>query len=150
MKYLTTALLITALAGAGMGVITPVMANEHGKRGMHHDGGSWKSTLNEAQTKQIDQLKLNYKKKVYPIKAKIKQTKVELALLITAKKPNQKGVEKKIDEVVKLKAKKMRHKAAYKIEVRKVLNAEQRVQFDIKLLKKAYHGKKKGRRYSHH
>jgi len=158
MKHLTTALLLTALAGGGLGVMMPVMAAEQGQQGMRmmHDKGygrhhrdGWKSTLTEEQTKQVGKLKLDYKKKVYPIKAKIKQAKVELALLITANKPNQKAIDSKIDEIMKLKATKMRLKAAHKIGVRKVLNEEQRVQFDMKMLKKAYHGKK-GYHRGHH
>ena len=160
MKYLTTVLLITVLAGSGIGIMTPVMAAEHGKKGMHmmhgmghgkHHGKGWKSTLTDEQKKQVARLKLDYKKKVYPVKAKMRQTKVELALLITADKPSQNDIDKKIDELAKLKAEKMRLKAAHKIEVRKVLNDEQRVKFDMKMLKKAYHGKKghDKKRYHH-
>lgn len=155
MKYLTTTLLVTALTGASMAIAIPVMAAEHGKQGMHrmhdkgcgmHRGSSWKSTLTAQQMKQVSKLKLSYKKKVYPIKTKIKQAKVELALLMTADKPSQKNIDKKIDEILKLKGKKMHQKAKHKIEVRKVLNEDQRVQFDMKILKKAYHGKKGYRR----
>ena len=164
MKYLTTVLLVAALAGGGMGMMSPVMASEHGMRGMQmgqgmgqgmgkgmRHGGGWKSTLTEEQSKQVARLKLGFKKNVYPIKAKMKQTKVEMALLITANKPNQKDIDKKIDEILKLKAGIMRLKIAHKIEVRKVLNEEQRVQFDMKMLKKAFHGKKgHGKMGCHH
>lgn len=153
MKYLTTALLVTVLASSGMGLMSSAIADEYGRHGkqhaMHLGGGSWKASLTEKQTKPIARLKLDYKKKVYPIKTKIKQAKVELAMLITAGNPKKKVINKKIDEIVKLKAEKMRLKAAHKIGVRKVLNADQRVLFDMKMLKKAYHGKK-GYRHGHH
>lgn len=153
MKNLTTALLITTLASGGMGLMSSAIAVEHGMHGkqhaMHHGGGGWKANLTEKQTKQIAKLKLDYKKQVYPIKTKIKQAKVELAMLISTDKPKKKLINKKIDEIVKLKAEKMRFKATHKIEVRKVLNTEQRVLFDMKMLKKAYHDKK-GRRQGHH
>lgn len=159
MKYLTTVLLISVLTG-GLGMMTPAMATEHGKQGMgmkmmHGKGhgmghdGCWKSSLTDVQKKQVAKLKLDFKKKVYPIKSKIRQAKVELALLVTADKPNQKDIDKKIDEIVKIKSEKIRLKVAHKIEVRKILNEEQRVQFDMKMLKKAFHGKKGGHHGRH-
>jgi len=63
--------------------------------------------------------------------------------------PDQKAINKQIDKIVKLKAEKMRLKAAHKVEVRKVLNDDQRVQFDMKILKSAYHGKQ-GHHRGHH
>jgi len=162
MKYLINALLITALALGGLGLMTPAMAAEgQGMRhmqgmgmgmgsGKHRGGESWKSTLSDSQKKQIAKLKLDHKKQAYPVKAKITQAKVELAMLITADTPKQGEINQKIDELVKLKAEKMRLKAAHKIEVRKVLNKDQRVLFDIKMMKKALHGKKGGHRKGHH
>jgi len=139
---------------------SPAMASQHGMKGMgmmHHDGmgmmsqrgGGWKASLTEEQRNKVGKLKLDYKKQVYPLKTKIKQAKVELALLMIADKPNQKNIDKKIDSIVKLKAKKMRLKARHKVNVRKVLDATQRVKFDMKVLKKAYHGKGKKRGYHH-
>jgi len=151
MKHLTTAVLLTALTATGLGVMTPVLAEQHGRHGMGmmQQGGGWKATLSEKQQIQVSNLKLDYKKKKYPLKTKIKQIKVELPLLITTKKPNQKTIKNKIDQIVKLKAKKIRLRANHKIAVRKVINEQQRVKFDMKILKKDYHGKKKGH-YGHH
>lgn len=154
MKHLTTAVLLTALAAIGLGVMTPVLADQHGRQGMGmgmgmmQQGGGWKTSLSEKQQIQVSKLKLDYKKKKYPLKTKIKQLKVELALLMTTDKPNQKAINNKIDQIVKLKAQKMRLRANHKIAVRKVLNEQQRVKFDMKILKKAYHGKKRGH-YGH-
>lgn len=152
MKHLTTAVLLTALTATGLGVMTPVLAEQHGRRGMGmgmmQQGGGWKATLSEKQQIQVSTLKLDYKKKKYPLKIKIKQLKVELALLMATDKPNQKAINNKIDQIVKLKAQKMRLRANHKIAVRKVLNEQQRVRFDMKILKKAYHGKKRGH-YGH-
>ena len=149
MNYLKAALFTTVLMTGGMGLVTPAMADEPGMRGGMHGGygmrggeqHGWKATLTDEQEKQIARLKLDYKKKAMPLKGRIQQAKVELALLITTDKPNQNDINKKIDEITKLKAEKMRLKAAHKIEVRKVLNEEQRVQFDLRQLKKASGGK---------
>ena len=80
-----------------------------------------------------------------PIKAKIKTVKVDLAMLVTADKPDTNAINKKIDELTKLKNEKMKEKYRYIAAKRKVLNAEQRVLFDIKVIKKAMKGKYKGR-----
>ena len=149
MKTLITTLFIT-LAVIGLDAITPALA-DHGKSmhmGMRHDGG-WKARLTDEQSTKISKLKLDYKKKKYPLKARMKQAKIELALLMTSDKPSPKAINKKIDQIVKLKKEKLQLKANHKIAVRKILNDEQRVKFDMKILKKAYHGKKRDS-YGHH
>ena len=158
MKTLIAAVLSTALIGSGMGMTGSALADEHGMGGMHgsghgmyshHGGGGWKATLSDEQSKQIDKLRLEYKQKTYPIKAKIQAAKIELAMLMMADAPKQKDIDKKIDEIIKLKGEKMRLKVAHKISIRKLLSEEQRVQFDLHLLNKAYgYGGKKG--HGHH
>ena len=152
MKYIMTSLLASALITGGVGFTTLAMASEHGQgRGhhcKHHGGaGSWKASLSDKQSKQLDRFHLDYKKKKYPIKSKLKAAKVDLALLMTSDSPKQQDIEKKIDQILKLKGEKLRIKAAHKIEVRKMLTEEQRVQFDMHVLKKAFKGKKKGCRH---
>ncbi len=148
MRHQLTVLLITVLTAGSIGIVPQVMADEPGMRQMQGKGygmgreGSWKSTLSDAQKKKIAQLKLDYKKKSIPLKLRIKQARVDLAMLTTADTPDKKNIDKKIDEILKLKGERMRLKADHKIAVRKLLNQEQRVQFDMKMLKKAYQDKK--------
>ncbi len=156
MKLLST-LLTSALVTGSLFLVTPVTASQHGMmhgkgghHGMSHGSHGWKATLTEEQQQQVDKIKLDYKKKVLPIKAKIKQAKVDLALLVTADKPDQKAINKKIDEISKLKSEKMRAKAEKRIAVRKILNDKQRVKFDLHVLKKASKGKKGGKHGYHH
>jgi hypothetical protein len=54
------------------------------------------------------------------------------------------AINKKIDELTKLKNDKMKEKYKYLAAKRKVLNAEQQVRFDMHVIKKAMHGKGKG------
>jgi len=148
MKYLITTLLATALTTGGIGFTTLAMASEHGQgRGhhcKHHGGaGSWKASLSDEQSKKLDKLHLDYTKKKYPIKAKLKAAKVDLALLMTADSAKQKDIDSKIDQILKLKGEKMRIKTAHKIEVCNMLTEEQRIQFDMHVLKKAFKGKSK-------
>ena len=148
MKPLISAILITILA-SGSGLISSAMADEHGGHGMHHGHNSWMTSLTDKQTKQINKLKLEYEKQVYPIRAKIKQARVELGMLIIADKPRQKDIDNKIDNIVKLKAQKMRLKIAHKIEIRKILTEDQRVQFDKRVLDR-FSRDKKGHGRGHH
>lgn len=146
MKYLSTAALGIILFTSGMGLmIQPAMASSHGggkHHCMHKGHKAWMGTLDEKQQKQIDKLHLDYKKKKYLLKTQLKQTKVELALLITTDSPKKSDINKKIEQIVKLKKDKISLKVDHKIAVRKVLNEEQRVTFDMHVLKKAYKGKR--------
>ena len=142
MKHLLNSLLIIVLTAGGMAIMSPAMAEGKGMYGMKHHEQSWKATLTDAQRNEINKLKLAHKRKVYPLKAQIKQAKVELALLVTSDNPQQNEISQAINRIVRLKAEKIHLKTVYKINVRSVLNEQQRVLFDLKVLKKAYKGKK--------
>ena len=161
MKTLTTLTLGVLLTAGGIGF--PLLANaapspgwEHGemhegrmmhgsgKMGVHgvkHGfGHNWKASLSDEQRREIDKLRLAYKKEEYLVKAKLKQAKVEFALLITADSPKESSINSKIDQIVKLKKEKLHLKANHKINVRKLLTENQRVQFDLAVLKKMAKG----------
>lgn len=150
MKSVFPVIVAASLALSGMGLAGNSQAAQgmmgmHGKdmHAKHHASShNWKSTLSDEQQAQYAKLKLAFKKQVLPVKAKLKQARIDKALLMTADSPNQKEINKKIDEILKLKGEKMRLKTEYKLNVRKMLNAEQRVAFDLYLLKKASHGKR--------
>ena len=108
---------------------------------MHGSGHSWKASLSDEQRKKVDKLRLAYKRDKYLLKAKLKQEKVEFALLITEDSPSQSKVNSKIDQIAKLKKEKLHLKAKHKINVRKLLTEDQRVQFDLAVLKRMAKGK---------
>ncbi|MDH5181073.1 MAG: periplasmic heavy metal sensor [Gammaproteobacteria bacterium] len=149
MKTMTRVLLITVLMNGGFGLTQAAPAEGHGHHGKRSDGMDWKAGLNEEQSRQLATLKLEYKKQIFPLKLKLKEAKYELAVMIATDKPNQRDIDKKIDAIIKLKAEKMRLKVAHKIAVRKLLNNEQQVLFDLKLLKKGFHGKDGGHQGRH-
>ena len=109
-------------------------------------GVCWKDTLTDEQRAKLAKIKLDHMKVQAPIKAKMKTVKVDLALLVTANKPDTAAINKKIDELTKLKNAKLKEKYKYIAAKRKVLNDEQRVLFDMKVIKKAMKGKQKGHR----
>lgn len=144
--------LFTAMALSASVSADPASPEGRGGQMMHGAyGGSWgyaahwKRTLTDEQRATIDRLRLDYLKKKYPLKARTKALKTELALLVTQDSPNKRDINKKIDELVDLKRQLLQLHYDYKVEVRKVLTAEQRVSFDIGLLKKSQHGKWRGR-----
>ncbi|MGD8925563.1 MAG: periplasmic heavy metal sensor [Thioalkalispiraceae bacterium] len=170
MKYLFPALLAIIFIGGGASMAIaddqPMMGMH---RGMMHDGdnhpgrygmmsgmmhggmgmmgggcGGWMAGLNDAQRKSVDKLRLDYHKKKFPIKARLKQAQVDLALLIASDKPSDKAINKKIDEILKLKGEKMRLKTQHKVAVRKLLDEDQRVKFDLCVVNKAYQGRHSG------
>ena len=66
-----------------------------------------------------EELRLAYKRDKYLLKAKLKQAKVEFALLITTDSPNKSSISSKIDQIVKLKKEKLHLKENHKINIRK-------------------------------
>jgi len=130
----------TALADHGRGMQGGGM---YGGKGM--SGMCWKETLTDEQRAKLAKLKLDYMKAKAPIKAKMKAVKVDLAILVTTNKPDTNAINKKVDELTKLKNDKMKEKYKYIAAKRKVLTAEQQVLFDTRVIKKAMHGKGKGR-----
>lgn len=162
MKYPTiipTALLIlltfltygtaSAESSAAKGHHEMMQAGHHGytsgRSGQHKS--RWKKTLTDKQRSKIRALKLGYMKTKYPLKAKKKALKTDLALMVMADKSDSKAMDKKIDALLAIKKQMMKLKYMYKISVRKELTAEQRVLFDIRMLKKAMRGKKHKSRY---
>ena len=114
---------------------------------MHGSGHSWKASLTDEQRKKVDKLRLAYKRDKYLLKAKLKQAKVEFALLITKDSPSKSDINSKIDQITKLKKEKLHLKANHKISIRKLLTEDQRVQFDLAVLKRMAKGKHgRGRR----
>lgn len=112
-------------------------------QGMH--AACWKETLTDEQRTKLAKIKLDHMQIQAPVKAKMKTIKVDLALLVTADKPDTTAINKKIDELTKLKNAKMKEKYRYIAAKRKVLNNDQQVLFDMKVIKKAMKGKQKGR-----
>jgi Spy/CpxP family protein refolding chaperone len=119
----------------------------HGK-GLH-DASCWMETLTDEQKAKAAKMRLEFKKVKSLLKAQITVKKVELATLVTQDSPDQNAINKKIDEILDLKREKMRKKYAFKVAMRSMLTPEQRVSFDMHLLKKALHGTGHGYQKGH-
>lgn len=109
----------------------------HDGRGCDGLGDSWQEGLSQEQKNKILQMKVDYMKGKYPKKARIKSLKMELAVLVTEDKPDQKAIDARVDEIVTLKKALMKAKYAHKIAVRQQLKPEQQAAFDKHVLRKA-------------
>ncbi len=123
------------------------MAKHHGASskhgGAHFFGKPWKDTLTKEQTLQIDKMHLKLMKETSVIKAKIAAAKLEMAILLIDDSPSQSKINKKVNEISELSQKKMTLRNAHVVDMRKVLNEEQRVSFDGKVLSMAKSSHKK-------
>lgn len=119
----------------------------HGKGGVHHGGGKrWMKSLSAEQRQQVMQLRAAHKKQAMPRKARMKALKLELTALATADAPDSAAMDAKIDELLALKREAMKEKTAHMGQVRKLLTDEQKVVFDMAMMKKAMRSRDRGHR----
>ncbi len=107
--------------------VKPVCMNKHGMM-----------NLTPEQEKQIDAIHQKQMKEVLPLKNLIAEKKAHLVTISTGDNVDLVAVNKTIDELYALKADIAKKRAAMKQEVRKLLNDEQKLLFDMK------HAKNKG------
>ena len=117
--------------------------NRHRRHGTRLLSPHWKQTLTKEQKIQIDQMHLELAKVKMTLKAKIKALKTELVLLSTADSPSRVAIENKIEELLAVKRNMMRIRYEHIANLRKVLNSQQRVSFDLDVLNRAAQGKSK-------
>ena len=89
---------------------------------------------------------LNFAKAKAILKTRIKALKIELALLSTADQPDSAAIENKIEELLNVKRDMMRIRFGHIVDMRNVLNNEQRLSYDLDVLNKM----KRGRKGRHH
>lgn len=96
----------------------------------HHGHGSMNPT--DEQKKKMREIHLKTAKEVMTLKNQEAERKARLRTLTTADKPDMNEINKTIDEMTALKSQIMKKKVAAKMEVRSLLNDEQRLHFDMK------------------
>ncbi len=88
--------------------------------------------LTDEQKKKIDDFKITHLKEVNLTKAQLNEKYAHLRTLQLAEKPDNKEINKTIDEISNLKAEMMKKHETYRQNVRALLNEKQRVIFDSK------------------
>ena len=110
------------------------MKGEHPGMGMHFNMID-RLNLTEDQAQKFNKLKFEEEKELLPLRSETSKVRDELALLEVEDNPNMKAIYGKIDELTALKAKTMKLRAKYKMELRKILTDEQRIRWDQNQLK---------------
>lgn len=88
--------------------------------------------LTEEQTGQIHKLNSEVEAAIIPLQAKLKTKQAELQELMVVDNPNQKTIEKKMDEISALETGIRKKRMACRLQTRSLLTDEQRVWFDKK------------------
>lgn len=122
--------------------------DDHGKKGLY--GPHWESTLTDEQRNRLDSLKLAHARAKMPLKAKARAVRVQLAALATAESPDASAIDAKIKEMLEIKLGLMRDKYRYIAARRAVLTPEQRISYDMEMMKKAMHKDKHKRKGKGH
>jgi hypothetical protein len=89
----------------------------------------------EDQQKKMEALGLELEKTVLPITAQLEVKAAEIRQLVLADKPDEKAIDKKIDEIGALKLQIAKKRMANRLAVRALLTPEQRAGFDRQMLR---------------
>ena len=117
----------------------------HGKEmerdGKHDSGPGWKETLTDEQKLKVDKMHLELKKETGLLEARLGVEKAELAGLLVKDAADMKAIQKRLDEMARIKRDMMEKKYRHMLDVRAILTPEQRVSFDMGVLKMAGDGR---------
>ena len=76
-------------------------------------------------------MKVKHIKEITPLKNELTEKKAHLKTLESAEKPDKDAINKTIDEIYLLKAEVTKKQSAFRQDVRKLLNDEQKIIFDM-------------------
>lgn len=135
--------------------VSLVVSQPMGK-GMRPDFGSGKRLMEQLdlsteQMNQMKKLRLEHQKEILPIQTKIKTARLEMQTL-KLDQADQNSIEKKIEEIGKLRIELQKKRYAHHLAVREILTDEQKAIFDSLPKKVGRHGRgfPKGPRSLHH
>ena len=114
---------------------------KHSKKSSH--GGTftshWAKTLSDEQKTSFDKMHLTVGQYEAVERAKMKMLKAELNVLAAKDSNNQSKIYKKIDEILAVKKGIMRNRFNHIAEMRSELTEQQRISYDMGLLKRDKH-----------
>lgn len=133
----------------GIILVTQNLAAQKGKgygKGQGNDNWQGKGyclsipDLSDEQKDKISQLRIVHLKEVKNLKNELNEKMAKHQTLITADEANLDLINKNIDEITQIKNKLMKAKAAHQQAIRALLTEEQKVYFDLHLMKKGKRG----------
>lgn len=98
--------------------------------------------LSGDQEQKIEKIKFPHKKEMMLMKNLLAEKKAHLKTLETTDNADMNAINKTIEEIGAIKTDMMKKKAAHEQEIRKILNEEQRLQYDLRHMNKKMQGKK--------
>lgn len=107
------------------------------EKGKRHDA----LNLSDQQKEQMQELRLAHLKKIQPIQNELDEIRVKQRNLMSAGQPDMKALMANADKVSDLRNQMMKEKVTHRLEVRKVLNEDQRVLWDARPMRKGHPGK---------
>mgnify|MGYP003624533577 FL=1 len=116
--------------------VLPVCADADTEKEGHHITAHWSKTLSKNQWEQANAMHHKLEDDQAPFKTREAQTLTELNTLIVRGDVSLSEIHKKIDELINAKREIMRLRYDHLVEMRRVLNAEQRVSYDEAVMKR--------------
>lgn len=113
--------------------------SKHGgakKEKAHHFTPHWAKTLSKKQKIAVDQMHLDLDRELAVLKAQETLKQKELNTQTIGDKTKLSTINQEIDELMAIKNKILRHRYAHLIEMRQILTAEQRLSYDMAILKR--------------
>ncbi len=98
--------------------------------------GDWLPGLTDEQKDAIKEIRLEGMKQQLPLKNKKDELKAQLKTEMTADQPNETKINNLIEEIGKIDIDKQKIRAKSRLEIRKLLNEEQRLVFDMRMERK--------------
>lgn len=129
-------LLILIIGLCTLGTMAQPHRGERGRHGGDHDRehrrekGMAMLNLTDAQKEEIKMLRIEHEKAIKNDQQTLKLKRVELSNLVANDDPNQKDVNRLTDEIGGLQTALLKAQIAHRIEVRTLLDDEQKLKFD--------------------
>ena len=101
--------------------------------------------LDEEQQAQADLLRTDMQKAMIPLRADLNIKKAELKQLMVQTKPDEKAIMSQVETIGGLKTEIQKLKVAHKLQMRSILNEDQKAQFDMQQLRNGKKNKRMGK-----
>lgn len=102
----------------------------------HHTTPHWAKSLNAEQKKTVDDMHHELDRMLEPLKADEKLKQQELNKLTVMDNTSLSEINNKIDELMSIKNQILRHRYGHLVEMRAILNDEQRISYDEAVMKR--------------
>jgi len=108
----------------------------HKKKKGHHFSPHWAKTLSDEQRIAVDKMHLKLSGQHSVLKAKAALLQKELNVMTAKDGADQSTIHAKIDELMAVKAEVMKHRYNHLTEMRNALTEQQRISYDMSILKR--------------